>query len=163
MRIGLTLLGLVAIAVYAVAGALLMNDWAIVAASHLPLSESLEAMSAADQPHSFFAGIIFAVMGGACATAWAVLTLLPRVGLPAWASLALWAAILVLGAPAYFIFSFGNMMSVGDTFYDWDSDAAFALERPLYLISLVALAVCAAALLAPVLRHVVRRKPASAT
>ncbi|MFV0429737.1 MAG: hypothetical protein ACK5KO_09975 [Arachnia sp.] len=54
--------------------------------------------------------------------------------------------ILMLGAPACFFASFGNLNSVGDTFADWSSEATLALEMPLYLVSCLAALVGLAAL-----------------
>ena len=52
MRILLTLLGIVAIVIYSVLGAMLMNDWAVVAASGVPLDTTIADMDSADQPYS---------------------------------------------------------------------------------------------------------------
>jgi len=161
MRIVYTLFGAVLIGGYAVVGAFLMNGWVVAAASGVSLDQAITAMSEADQPYSIFGGLVFAALGVLLALGWALLALLPRVGLPVWASLALWAGILALGAPAYFFLSFGNMNSVGDTFSGWNAAAAFALEKPLYLISGAALLLCLGALAAPLLRHETRRASAA--
>lgn len=136
MRLLLTVLGVAAILAYAICGALLMNDWAVAAASGEPLRETIAAMDAAGQTYSVVPGIAFAVVGGVLAVAWAVVTL--RASLPGWASFAIWAGILAVGAIAYFFASFGNMNSVGDTYFEWHADAAFALQAPLYLVSAAA-------------------------
>lgn len=50
MRVTLTILGFATIAVYSIVGAILMNDWAVVAASEVPLASAIAAMDAAGQP-----------------------------------------------------------------------------------------------------------------
>lgn len=151
MRPLLVILGAATIGAYAVLGALLMNDWAVVAASEVPLETTITQMRAANQPYSTIPGIGFAVLGGTLALTWSVLTLRPRNRLPIWASVSLWAGILALGAPAYFFASFGNMNSIGDTFDGWNMTAASALEVPLYLISGGAVLVAIAAIVTAVI------------
>lgn len=138
MRLIITILGALAIVTYAVLGALLMNDWAVAAASEMPLDAAIDEMNAANQPYSVAPGIVFATVGTLLAVAWGVLVMIRKLRISAWAALSIWAAIITLGAPAYFAASFGNLNSVGDTFYEWNSGAAFALEVPLYLTSGVA-------------------------
>lgn len=161
MRLVLTILGAVIIGGYAVAGALLMSDWAIAAASHRPLAQAIAEMDAADQPFGPQPGVLFAALGVLLALGWAAVVLLPRAGLPGWACVMIWGLILACGAPAYFCLSFGNMMSVGDTFPDWDSEASFALEAPLYIISAAALLMGICALAVPALRSLLRTEPPS--
>lgn len=146
MRILLTLLGIVAIVIYSVLGAILMNDWAVVAASGVPLGATVAAMDAADQAYSAIPGMVFAVLGILLALAWGVTTMLRRTALPKWATVSLWAGILTLGAPAYFFTSFANLNSVGDTYVDWNSEAASALEAPLYMASGIAFLIAMATL-----------------
>lgn len=128
-------LGAFVILSYAVLGMMLMTDWAVTAGSGRPLAETIIAMQEERQPYSTIPGIIFAAAGAALALGWMSAVLLPRFALPAAPAIAIWGAILAFGAPAYFYLSFGNMNSVGDTFYDWNADAAFALVMPLYLTS----------------------------
>lgn len=146
MRAAITLVGLAVVSAYAILGALLMNRWAIVAASGVPLDATIAAMDAAGQPFTPAPGFIFAALGLLLALAAAALTLHPRSNMPHWASIAVWAGILALGAPAYFFSAFANLNSVGDTFYDWNAAAAWALEAPLYLSSGIAFLIAGAAL-----------------
>lgn len=146
MRILLTLLGIVAIVSYSILGAILMNDWAVVAASGVPLGTTIADMDAADQPYSAVPGMVFAGLGILLAFVWGVTTMLRRTALPNWATVSLWAGILTLGAPAYFFTSFANLNSVGDTYVDWNSEAAFALEAPLYMASGIAFLIAMATL-----------------
>ncbi len=157
MRILLTILGIVAIASYSVLGAMLMNDWAVVAASGVPLDTTIADMDSADQPYSAVPGFVFAALGILLALAWGVMTMLRRTALPKWATGSLWAGILTLGAPAYFFTSFGNMNSVGDTYVDWNSEAASALEAPLYMVSGIAFLVAVAILVMAVTKSTVRK------
>lgn len=159
MRLTLAAFGSGTIAGYAVLGAFLMNDWAIVAASELPLSTTIDEMAAAGQPYSSLAGVMFAALGITLALGWAVLTVHPRVGLPVWGSLAAWAGIVALGAPAYFAGAFGNLNSVGDTFWDWNAAAAWRIEAPLYFVSAAAF-VLALGILATVATSAVKRSRA---
>ena len=148
-------LGAAVILAYAVLGALLMTRWELEAATGLPIKDTVAAMAADEQSYSVIPGVVFAVTGGLLAIVWAVTTHTAAGRVSGWLSAALWAAIVALGAPAYFFASFGNMNSVGDTFYDWDSQAAFALVSPLYVISGVA-AVVAVFALAMSLRQRIR-------
>src|SRR5690606_3737634 len=140
MRVALTLLGVAGIVSYAAYGALLINDWAVIAASGLPLAETISAMDAARPPYSAVAGFVFAGLGIVFAAGWAVMALIPRRRTRG-ESLVAWAGIIALGAPAYFSASFGNLNSVGDTFPEWDAAAAFSLAAPLYAASAVAFVV----------------------
>ncbi|MFJ6418360.1 hypothetical protein [Paeniglutamicibacter sp. NPDC091659] len=158
MRILLTLLGIVAIVSYSVLGAILMNDWAVVAASGVPLDTTIADMDSADQPYSAIPGFVFAALGILLALAWGVTTMLRRTALPNWATGSLWVGILTLGAPAYFFTSFGNMNSVGDTYADWNSEAASVLEAPLYMVSGIAFLVAVAILVTTVTKATVRKK-----
>lgn len=148
MRPPLVTLGVAAILAYSVLGALVMNRWAVVAASGVPLEATITAMTAAQQQYSTVPGIVFASVGAVLALTWGVVTLLPRIHLPAWAAISTWGTILALGAPVYFFASFGNLNSVGDTFYDWNSEAAFALASPFYIVSGLSELVALTALLA---------------
>ena len=156
MRTAATLTGMVAIALFGVWGALLMSSWVIVAASGMPLTASINAMEAANQPYSVLPGLLFAALGVVLGFAWVWLMWSPRVAVPAWAGFSLWAAIIALGGPAYFFASFGNINSVGDTFYGWDPAAAFALQAPLYLVSAVAAVIAIGAPLCVLILHASR-------
>ena len=158
MRLTWGVLGAAALAAYAVLGAFLMNDWAVVAASGLPLDATVATMEAAGQPYSSVAGVLFAVMGILLAAAWAWATVSPRMGLPAWGSLVAWSGIVACGAPAYFFGSFGNLNSVGDTFADWNMAAAWAVEAPLYIASAVAFVLGVGTLVTAAVRSVRRSR-----
>lgn len=146
MRTGVILSGVIAICLYSIFGAVLMNDWAVTAASELPLAATINEMQKAEQNYSQNGGILFAALGMLLALGWGFLTLSRRSGIATWGALAAWAGIIAMGTPAYFALSFGNMNSIGDTFYDWNADAAFALEMPLYVVSGIAALVAVAAL-----------------
>lgn len=135
MRIPFVVLGTAAIIVYSVLGAFLMNKWAVVAASGLSLDATIAELSAAGQPHDRAGGIVFASAGIILGLGWGVLVLRSRGALPTWATLSTWAGIVAMGAPAYFFGAFANLNSVGDVFYDWDREAAFAREALLYIAS----------------------------
>lgn len=151
MRIAGALLGVSLIVLYSVFGALLMNDWAVTAASGLPLDATIRTMDSAGQFCGAAAGVLFATLGGTLALGWGFVALLPRFRVSGWAALALWSGIIACGAPAFFFASFGNMNSVGDTFFEWNAEAAFALETPLYFASgLAALLAVAASVIAVV-------------
>jgi hypothetical protein len=140
--------GVIIVVGYGVVGALLMNEWAVVAASGVPLEETIAAMDAAGQPYSTVPGLVFVLVGALLAVVWAILTSALSVDVTSVAiSVAAWAAIIAFGAPAFFFASFSNMNSVGDTFFDWDAEAAFALEVPLYLVSATSVLVGIVALL----------------
>src|SRR5690606_3129711 len=123
--------------------ALLINDWAVAAASELPLAEAVSAMEAAGEAYSPAGGFSLAAIGIVFAIGWAVMTLIHRVRARG-ESVVTWAGIVALGAPAYFSASFGNLNSVGDTFYSWNSAAAMKLASPLYIASAIALVVAVA-------------------
>ncbi|MGO3148137.1 MAG: hypothetical protein ACTIJ6_10715 [Leucobacter sp.] len=152
MRLILTLFGTTVIVAYAVVGALLMNNWAIVAASGVSLEDAIATMHEANQQYSPVPGLIFSAVGIALASGWAILTLLPQTSTPVWVAVSLWAAIIVCGAPAFFFASFSNMNSVGDAFYDWDASAAFSLEAPLYAASFIAFFVVVTSLIIAVIK-----------
>lgn len=154
MRPILTVLGTCGIAAYALFGAALMNDWAIVAASGLPLDATVTEMALAKQSYSAIPGIVFAVAGILLALGWAAVTLARRVQIPWWGSLAIWAAIITFGAFAYYFSSLGNMMSVGDAFYEWDSEAAWSLQAPVYLVGGIAFLVSVGALITGIVQGV---------
>lgn len=155
MRILLIALGVISIATYAVVGAFMMNDWAVVAASEAPLETVVADMKTADESYSPVPGYIFAAIGAGLAILWAVIVGTAGARLPSWAAVTLWALILAGGAPAYFFSSFPNLNSVGDVYPDWNSEAAWALEKPLYLASLIALGI---ALIAPIFGIVAARR-----
>lgn len=158
MRFVLIIAGLIAIGTYAAYGAFAITHWAVTAASELPLDVTIAEMQAANQPYSALPGFIFAGAGIVLAGAWALASHIPRFRVTPWASVSLWALILTLGAPAYFWLSFGNLNSIGDTFYEWNSGAAFAVALPLYGLSLLALPVAIGAFILAVLTP---RTPAS--
>lgn len=161
MRTPLTLLGIIIIVAYSVLGALLMNDWTVVAASGMPLETTIADMKEANQQYSTVPGLFFATLGILCALVWGATTLWSRAVLPTSASLSLWAGILALGAPAYFFVSFANLNSVGDTYVDWNSGAAFTLELPLYATSGFAFLIAMGALSVLLAKAVARKLPQS--
>lgn len=163
MRILLTLLGMVAIIVYSLLGATLMNDWAVIAASEMPLETTIADMDAAGQTYTTIPGFVFAVMGILRALAWGATTLFCRSAFPNWAAVSLWAGIVTLGAPAYFFTSFANLNSVGDTYFDWNAEAAFALEIPLYILSGLAFLVVVAMMVTAVNKATARKKTSPVT
>ncbi len=144
--------GVVTICIYAVYGVISMNDWAVTAASGLPLDTTIAEMNRAGQYYSTSGGIIFAALGILLALAWGYLVSSQRLKIRPWAAVATWGAIIMLGAPAYYSSSFANLNNVGDTFYDWNSEAAFAVEMPLYIVSGLALVLAGGALLLGLLR-----------
>ncbi len=146
MRLTLTIFGAAVILAYAVLGAMLMNNWAVAAATGASLEETIATMNAADQPYRIVPGYLFAAFGIVLALTWTALVRRPRIVLPDWGTLTIWAAILAFGAPAYFYGSFANNNNVGDTYYDWTREAAFALEAPLFLTSGAALILAVAVL-----------------
>lgn len=152
MRKLLVTLGVAAIVAYSVLGALLMTWWELEVASGVSFDETLTKMEAAGQPHSYLAGIIFAVLGIGLAIAWAIVSVMRLRKFPGWFSPAIWGAIVAFGAAAYFFASFGNMNSVGDTFYEWNADAAFALVSPLYIFSGIGAVIAIAALIIGLMR-----------
>ncbi|WP_315915739.1 hypothetical protein [Arthrobacter sp. lap29] len=163
MRIPLTLLGIVAIIVYSFIGATLMNDWAVIAASEMPLETTIADMDAAGQTYTTVPGLVFAVMGILLSLAWGVTTLFRRSVIPNWAAVSLWAGIVTMGAPAYFFTSFANLNSVGDTYLDWNAEAAFALEAPLYMVSGLAFLVVVAMMVTAVNKATARKKTSQVT
>ena len=158
MRITLTLVGSGLIIIYSVLGALLMTNWAVAAASGVSLEEAVAEMQIVDQPYSVVPGFVFASLGSILAIVWAFMVMSPKLKISAWLGTALWSAIITLGAPAYFFASFGNMNSVGDTFYEWDAAASLRLETPLYLMSGFALLVGITALTLSAIHTAKRRK-----
>lgn len=163
MRILLTLLGIAAIIVYALLGATLTNDWAVVAASEMPLETTIADMHAAGQNYSTIQGFVYAALGLLLGLLWGVTTLFRRTVLPNWAAVSLWAGIITLGAPAYLFLSFANLNSVGDTYFDWNSEAAFALEARLYMASGLAFLVVVATMMTVVIKATARKKPSPVT
>ncbi|MGH3653748.1 hypothetical protein [Glutamicibacter sp.] len=144
MRKLLVIFGFAIIAAYAAYGALLMNNWAVVAASGVPLDETIAEMAAMDQDYDLLGGWVFAAIGIALAASWLVPVVSRGRKLPAWATVGGWSLIIALGAPGYFFASFANMNSVGDTFADWNAGASAALAAPLYITSILAFAMLAA-------------------
>ncbi len=71
----------------------------------------------------------------------------------------IYLALLVLGSPAYFMLSFTNLNSIGDTYADWDSEALARLEAPLYLTSLAAMIVLVLLLTVVGVRRLARVTP----
>ncbi len=163
MRILLTLLGIAAIIVYSFIGATLMNDWAVIAASEMPLETTIADMDAAGQTYTTIPGFVFAVIGILLSLAWGVTTLFRRSAIPNWAAVSLWAGIVTLGAPAYFFTSFANLNSVGDTYFDWNAEAAFALEAPLYIVSGLAFLVVVTMMVTAVNKATARKKTLQVT
>ena len=147
MRILMTALGTAVIVAYAVIGALMMTRWEVAAGAGLPFEEAVAEIQAVGESYGVAPGAVFALLGAALAAGWVWLMAARGGGLPGWAGLVLWGGIIACGMPAYFFLSFGNMMSVGDTFYDWYPDAAFAVVRPLYLTSAVAAVLVVVALI----------------
>lgn len=157
MRVPLVMLGMLTIIFYALFGALAMNDWAVAAASGLPLDATIAGMESANQPYSHIPGFTFAVIGMVLALVWCLLVMPRRRNMPRGAALLFWAGIIALGAPAYFFSSFANLNSVGDAYPEWNAEAAFALEAPLYLASGIAFLIVVALLVAGATRAAVRR------
>ncbi|MCS3493746.1 glucan phosphoethanolaminetransferase (alkaline phosphatase superfamily) [Arthrobacter sp. JUb119] len=144
MRKLLAISGFAMIVAYAAYGSLLMNNWAVTAASGLSLDETISEMASMDQNYDSLGGWVFAATGTALAISWLVPVVSAGRKLPAWAAIGAWSLIIALGAPAYFFASFANMNSVGDTFADWNADAAADLAAPLYMASVLAFAILAA-------------------
>lgn len=137
---------------------MMMNNWAVVAASELPLADTIAEMHAVGERYSPGGGIVFAAFGGLLALAWAVVTLHPRIPMPHWVALTIWASVLAMGAPAYFFMSFGNLNSVGDTFSGWNASAAFALEVPFYVVSGIAVLLAGGTIITAIVGRVIRRE-----
>ena len=152
-------LGLIIIVAYSLTGAMLMNVWAVEAASGEPLDQTISAMEAAGQPYTPIFGFVYAGFGASLGIAWAYLSLRFGRQAPGWALGALWAGIVMMGAPAYFAGSFGNLMSVGDTYFDWNSDAAWARESLLYLVSGIAVVFGIVCVAAPFFSRARARRP----
>lgn len=140
MRIAIAVAGSLLILAFGVFGLTVMNDWGLVAASHEPLDRTLDAMRRAGQDRALVPGGVFIVLGVAAASGPAFAALQSS-ALPSWALAAIYLAMLVLGSPAYFMLSFANLNSIGDTYADWDAEAVHRLEAPLYLTSLGAMIV----------------------
>lgn len=138
MRPLLFTLGSLAIVAYAGVGAALMNSWAVTAASGFPLDRTIIDMAAAGEPYSAVPGYFYFGFGVLLAVVWGTVSLNRNFSISGPATLSLWAWTLTVGAPAYFMFSTWNLMSIGDTYYDWNSDAAGSLSVPLYVVSGVA-------------------------
>lgn len=157
MRITLTVFGGLLVLAYAGYGAYLMNVGEVVAASGLPLEQTIIEMEHAGQPYTPIPGFLFAGFGVLLAAAWTTMTIAFRSRLSGWFALSILGAILAAGAVAYFYTSFANMNSVGDTFFEWDSEAAFALASRQYLVSglgaLVSVAACIVGAVQAARRH----------
>ena len=126
------------IIIYAGVGAALMNSWAVTTASGFPLDHTMADMAAAGEPYSAIPGYFYFGFGVLLAVVWGAATLIRRFSVTTPAAISLWAWTLTLGAPAYVLFSTWNLMSIGDTYYDWNSEASGSLSVPLYVISGVA-------------------------
>ncbi|MGL3807239.1 hypothetical protein ACSYDW_14185 [Paeniglutamicibacter sp. R2-26] len=161
MRTLLTLMGIAAIVTYSVLGMMLMNDWAVVAASGFPLDRTIADMEARGELYTAIPGFGFAASGIALALVWGLVTIFRPLAMPVWATVLLWAGILALGAPAYFFTAFSNLNSVGDTYYEWNAEAAFALESPLYGASMIAFVVALGSAAVALAMSAVRRKPSA--
>ena len=161
MRTLLTLIGIAAIVIYSVLGMMLMNDWAVVAASGFPLDRTIADMKARGELYTAIPGYGFAASGIALALVWGLVTIIRPMAMPVWATVLLWAGILSLGAPAYFFTAFSNLNSVGDTYYEWNAEAAFALESPLYAASLIAFVIAVGTAAVALTMAAVRCKPSA--
>lgn len=158
MRIVGASLGFLAVAAYAVLGALTVDVWAVEAGSGAPLGEARAAMQRAGQTYGIWPGVVFAVAGLLLGAAWAAVGVRNRT-IPAWVLLAGWCGIVMLGSPAFFAAGFSNLMSVGDTFFGWHPDAAWAVERPFHLASAAAALLLLGTLIAVAVRAVRRHEP----
>lgn len=130
--------GAAAVVAYAMWGVVVMNNLGLVAGSGLPLEQAVATMAEAGQPASMIPGSLFLAAGLVIAAAWSIVAHRHH-DIGEFGTAAGWCLALMLGAPAYFQFSFWNVNSLGDTFYDWHMEAVFALARPLYLVSGAAL------------------------
>ncbi|WP_313813268.1 hypothetical protein [Glutamicibacter sp.] len=139
MRYILIVSGAAIVIAYSLYGMFVVNDLAVAAASGVPLETAVAEMKAADQTYSKLDGIGFAAFGILLALSWSLLAAFGSKNFRGPMALLFWSGILFLGAPAYFFAAFGNLNSVGDTFYDWYPDAAFQYEWPMYLASALAL------------------------
>ena len=155
MRTFLIVSGVITISAYAIFGGFMMNVWAVVAASEVPLETVITDMEAVGESYAPMSGFVFAALGIGLALLWALLVVKSGKGMRVWEPVMLWALILALGAVAYFVISFGNLNAVGDTYADWNMEAAWKLERPLYLISLAALGI---AIAAPITSFAINRR-----
>lgn len=135
MRPLMILCGFLLVVAHSVYGAIAMNDPAVAAASGVPLDTAVADMVAAGQVYSTIPGLVFAAVGCVLAVAWLILAVGPGREMSGWMLAAVWGAFMALGAPAYFLASFGNLNSVGDTYADWNAEAAWAWELPVYLLS----------------------------
>ncbi|ALO68682.1 hypothetical protein AS189_18540 [Arthrobacter alpinus] len=129
----------------------------------LMLRTAIAAMDAAGQNYTPRPGIVFAALGILLALAWGVTTIVRRTVLSHWAAVSLWAGIITLGAPAYFFMSFANVNSVGDTYSDGNSEEAFAVEAPLYMVSVAAFLVVVAMVVFAMSKSTAWKKPSPAT
>lgn len=135
MRLLMLPCGFLLVVAYSVYGAIVMNDLAVAAASNVPLDTAVADMTAAGQGYSTIPGLVFAAAGCVLAVTWLILAVGPGREMPGWMLAAGWGAFMVMGAPAYFLASFGNLNSVGDTYVGWNAEAAWAWEKPIYLLS----------------------------
>jgi len=151
MRYVLVLSGAAIIIAYSLYGMFVINDFAVAAASGVHIETAIAELRAAGQTYSKLDGIGFAAIGILLAVAWSLLAIMGRKNYRGHTLLLFWAGILFLGAPAYFFAAFGNLNSVGDTFYGWYPEAAFEYEWPMYLASALALLPAAGAVIAALL------------
>lgn len=158
MRIAIAVAGSLLVLAFGSFGLMVMNDWGLVAASHEPLDRTLDAMQRAGQDRALVPGGIFIALTVAAA-AGPAFAALKSSELPSWALAAISLALLVLGSPAYFMLSFANLNSIGDTYADWDSEAVHRLEAPLYLTSLIAMIVLVLLLAVVGIRRLARVTP----
>ena len=128
-----------------------MNVREPAAGSGRPIAETIAAMEAAGQPYLPAAGWIYAGAGIAFGILW-ILLVLRATSLAPLGELAVFGALLACAGPAYFVLSFGTMMSVGDTFLTWDPAAAHAVALPFYLSLPIGIALSLAALLLHLVR-----------
>ena len=148
----ITSLGAALTGAYSVYGALLMNRWAITAASGRSFEATVHAAAEHGEGLSSAPGWIFGITGVVLALTWSILTW-RRPAIPDPVVAGVWGLILAFGAPPYFFLSFGNLNTVGDVFASWSPDAALVLELPLYAVSTIALVTA----MVVVIRHIAAR------
>jgi len=137
-----SILGAAAVAAYAVWGALQIIVLTPVAAvPGRSLEQIRNEMHAAGESPADLAPVIFLVLGVAIAVV--VATILIRTRASAQLAVLLCLAVLVLGAPAFFIASFGPGMSLSDTFLI-SGGVTLPGVAPLYLVSAIAGVGCVA-------------------
>lgn len=137
--ITVSVIGVVAVVLYAVLGAvqiLVLNPLAAVPGKSL--AEIRAGMSEAGE--AFDTGMVFAIFGLGILIALGVAVLAIKDAAPARLTVLLYCAVLVMGAPAYFIASFGPGMSLADTYPISGADYS-PWAMPLFVTSLLALGV----------------------